>query len=249
MNCSDILSELNFTCREVAKNAFVIYTPFTLGFDGQVASFTVQQFDDRAILSDQCAALMHAEAHGVDLSRARLDWLPKALPSGITLQAGELIGECDISSLATKARDMVVSLLSLSHQERLWAPRADEEEPFDEEVRRVIQPRVGDRLKRRPVVTGASGHQLQLTFEIQGERPRYIQTVPYDNRLDWTKVYRALGKMLDVKNAGLADDQRIVIVEDAANDAQMDSAITLLAHSASVYRFSRYADWLDQLAA
>ena len=99
-------------------------------------------------------------------------------------------------------------------------------------------------------MTGASGHQLEFPFVIDGPQPRYIQTVPYDvDRLDWTKVYRALGKMLDVKNTGVPDDARVIIVDDAVNDPQLDSAITLLAYEGGVYRFSRASDWLDRLAA
>jgi len=251
MSCDTILSGLAFECVPLANQTYMVYTPFNMAHDGQVAAFSVRQVDEKYVLSDGCSALMHAEAHGVNVSRSRIQSLGSMLPSGVQLTvSGELTAECDLAGLAGSARSMVAALVGVTHQERAWWPATSEEEPFDEEVRQVLEPRVGSRLKRRVKVTGASGHQLELPFVIEGPQPRYNQTVPYDvDRLDWTKVYRALGKMLDIKNAGTPDESRIIIIEDAANDPQLDNAITLLAYGAGVYRFSRTNDWIDRLAA
>ena len=67
-----------------------------------------------------------------------------------------------------------------------------------------------------------------------------------DERVDWGNVYKASGKMFDLKSAGAEEAQRIVIVEDSPGDEELGKAVTLLSYTAMVLLFSHRDQWLSR---
>jgi hypothetical protein len=95
-------------------------------------------------------------------------------------------------------------------------------------------------------VTGASGHQIQIPFVIKANsHSTYIQPVAYGpERVEWKNVYRGLGVMLDLKNAGAQDASRAIVIEDSEEDLEIKKAVTLLSIAANVIYFSKLRQWV-----
>ena len=55
--------------------------------------------------------------------------------------------------------------------------------------------------------------------------------------------------MTDLKNAEIEDTARMIVLEDAANDDEMQKASMLLSASASIVRYSNLSNWAKKKAA
>jgi hypothetical protein len=106
----------------------------------------------------------------------------------------------------------------------------------------------GEHLQRDVTVQGVSGHQLEFPFviDLPDSGRHFIQPVASgDEHIDWSNVYKAGGKMLNLKSAGADEHQRIVVIEDIPGDQELGKAMTLLSVTTSVLLFSHRAQWLD----
>ncbi len=67
--------------------------------------------------------------------------------------------------------------------------------------------------------------------------------------MDWSAIYRATGKMLDIREAGVSPDRRVVVIDDSGSADEVPRAITMLNTSATVLPFSLRDKWLGRFAA
>ncbi|MCJ1952721.1 DUF1828 domain-containing protein [Pseudomonas aeruginosa] len=106
---------------------------------------------------------------------------------------------------------------------------------FDQVVGNALKAAFPKALKTDFKIIGASGHQLTLPFAIEssGGQPTLIQTVSTkDGKIDWSLVYRAVGKMLDIKNAHGGSLRRVIL--EPGDEEDNRKAATALADAASV---------------
>lgn len=252
MNCSLLLSHLGFECEPLPSGAMRLWTPFTYGNDGEVVGVYVEPIGSHMRVTDHANSLFHASAMGAKLNRARISRLTGLMRGRATLSHG---GEISVvveaeDDLAAAVTDVVDSALVVSHMEATWTPRPHEAD-FQYRLERLLAPPLGERLKRRVQVVGASGHQLEIPFLIVfSGGARYVQPIACGRGgLDWANVYKAYGKMADLKNAGAEDEARYVVIEDDAENPEVDNAVSFLTDSATVLRFSRHERWLNKLVA
>lgn len=246
MNCSEIISDLGFRCKAINDELIRVWTPFTYGNDGEVVAFYIEKAADNFRVTDNAASLMHAASLGINLTDSRLNKLRRVWGNDISVSGG---GEISRIATADTLKEAVAAVINasmiVSHHESGWLPKS-KSLSFNEEVGKVLLEAVGEKaLKRNVTVPGASGHQIEIPFVIEKEEAHtYIQPVAYgEDRLDWDNVYRGLGKMLDLKNAGASDEARAVVIEDTVSDDEIAKAITLLTISCSVIHFSKLSHW------
>lgn len=252
MNCSTLLSRLGFNCEPLPSGAMRLLTPFTYGEDGELIGVYVEPIGDRLRVTDHADSLFHASAMGATLNKQRLARLAGMMRGRATLSPG---GEISAmvereEDLAEAVIDVVDSALVVSHLEASWLPKAHDAD-FQYRLERLLAPSLGVRLKRRAKVVGASGNQLEIPLMIVfSGGARYVQPVARGQKgLDWSNVYKAYGKMADLKQAGADDEARYVVIEDDLDSAEIDNAVSFLADSANVLRFSRHDRWLQKLTA
>ena len=251
MNCQSLLSNIGFECKNLGADTLRIWSPFSYGGDGELVGVYVEKRGDRYHVSDNAEALMHASAMGVKLTDKRVDAVRRATVGEVQISRGGVI-----STTVEDARvhEGVVAVLNaalaVGHFETVWTPRV-RSESFAKVVGDILEGELGERLLRDVSVTGASGHQLELPFAIQGTGELiYIQPVAAeDEYVNWTNVYSGFGKMTDLKNAGADNGARVVVIEDAAADSEMPKAISLLAMSATVVQFTKLRQWAQRHVA
>lgn len=151
--------------------------------------------------------------------------------------------------------DAIASVLDaamlIGHQQRDWAPEVDRDR-FVKQVETELKRIAPKRLRRAPRITGFSGHQLE--FPLGVDTPDggvvYIQPIgTINSEMDWSAIYRATGKMLDIREAGVSPDRRVVVIDDSGSADEVPRAITMLNTSATVLPFSLRDKWLGRFAA
>jgi len=252
MKCSDVLSNLGFNCATVGANTIRVWSPFTYGEDGEQIGLYVEKHSDGYVVSDNAEAIMHASSMGVNVSKKRMETLRRMAGHLVNIADG---GEITAAASAESVPDAVVSVLSaamgVGHLEAMWRPRQRNAADFVRQVGEVLDKVVGaPKISRNVSLVGASGHQIEIPFVIVSDPEIYVQPVAYgDERVEWDNVYRGLGKMIDLKNAGASDGSRVIVMEDAANDVEIANAISLLSITANVVNFSRLEAWASKVAA
>jgi hypothetical protein len=248
MNCVNLLEDLGYACALRNNGALRLWSPFTFDDGEHLGVFVEPSGQGQWLVTDHADALMHASALGANLTKARLDRVRSRL-GGVRLSEGGAL------SLVSRREDLpnavtavLNAAIAISHAERDWLPKIQEER-FNTLLGKDLGSMAGARLLKRVVVTGVSGHQIEFPFAVDDPEAgrQYIQTVAHgDERLDWGEVYKAGGKMLDLKSAGAEDGQRIVVVEDQPGDEDLGKAVTLLGYTAMVLLYSRREQWLPR---
>lgn len=248
MNCEKLISNLGFDCQPLANGALRLWSPFTYGDDGEIVGLYIEPTSGGLRVTDHADSLFHASAMGAKLTKARIETLRRIAGPAVTVSdGGEIFATADANSVAEAVVSVLNTALGVSHFEALWKPRTASTE-FSERVGEVLDEYAGTRVKRNRIMTGASGHQIEIPFVIEnGTERTFIQPVAHgEERLEWDGVYRGLGKMLDLKNAGADDKSRIIVIEDVLGDEEVGKAATLLSVCATVVYFSHMRQWATQ---
>lgn len=249
MNCTSVISEMGFTCREIGGDTLRIWSPFTYGNDGDVIALYVEKTPQGYRVTDNCESFMHASAMGISLTPAKLDAVRRASthPDCVT-SGGEIVAYVEDKDVGIGVARVLNASLAVSHFESAWKPRI-KSDTFTKTVGNVLEESLGSRLLRNVTVTGASGHQLELPLAVQsGKRVLYLQPISTnaENRIDWKSIYAGFGRMADLKQAGIEPGSRIVILEEASDPSEMKSALTMLNDSANVVQFRALKSWADE---
>ncbi len=250
MNCQSLLSNIGFECLSLDADTLRIWSPFSYGTDGEHIGVYIERRGSRVHITDNAEALMHASSMGIKLTDRRIDAVRRAATAVSISRGGTISITVDNDQVHEGVVAVLNAALAVGHFETAWAPRV-RTESFTKIVADILEAELGGRLLRDVLVTGASGHQVELPFAIQGKAELiYLQTVAAeDDRVNWTNVYSGFGKMTDLKNAGADSGARVVVLEAAPGDLEMPKAVSLLAMSATVVQFPKLRQWLQRHAA
>ena len=141
--------------------------------------------------------------------------------------------------------------IAVSHGEAQWAPRR-RSETFLESVTVALESRLGSKLVKSVQVQGASGHQLEMQLAVQmPDSTIYIEPVAAaeDDEVNWKNVYASYGRMIDLKRAEIGGTSRMIILEDSANEEQIQFALNILHETSDVVRYTRLPEWVRRSAA
>lgn len=248
MNCANLLENLGFVCAPRSNGALRLWSPFTFDDGEHLGLFLEPLGNDQWLVTDHADTLMHASAMGAKLTKQRLERIRNRFPNVELTEGGALRATTAQTDLTLTVTALLNTAIAISHVEQSWLPKSSEER-FIHAVGRELQAVAGNHLQRGVSVQGISGHQLEIPFviDLPGTGRHYIQPVASgDENVDWSYVYRAGGKMLDLKSAGAGEHQRIVVIEDIPGDDELGKAITFLGVTTSVLLFSHRNQWLEQ---
>jgi hypothetical protein len=253
MICEHVLKQLGFECELLADDAWRLWTPFTYGDDGELIGLYVNPVSaDAYQVTDYANTLYHGATLGIEWTPAKLRRLRTAMPPLVDFHHGEIrVLASTVEKLPAAVVAVMDAVLMVSYMERESLPRSGRT-LFTHKLDAMLMQFSGERLRRNVKVVGASGRQMEFPYLlVLKSGDCYIQPVSSGKkRPDWDAVYRAYGKMTDLKEAGAEQSQRCIIVDDSsANQEEMASAITFLSGSARVLRFSQRTEWLPRLAA
>ncbi len=246
MNCANLLENLGYTCAPRQNGALRLWSPFTFDDGEHLALFLEPSDNGQWLVTDHADTLMHASAHGAKLTPAHLDKIRAQFADVEISKGGVLMAVTGQDNLVRTVTEVLNTAIAISHAEKSWKPKTREQK-FIATVGRELEAVVGKKLQRNAAVSGVSGHQIEFPFAIDDVATgcQFIQPVAYgDERVDWGNVYKASGKMFDLKSAGAEESQRIVIVEDNPDDEELGKAVTLLSYTAKVLLFSHRDQWL-----
>lgn len=251
MDCANLLENLGFNCAPRANGALRLWSPFTFDDGDHLALFLEPGGQGQWLVTDHADTLMHASGLGAKLTKQRLDSIRARFPSVELTEGGALRAVAVQEELPNTVAAVLNTAIAISHLETRWLPK-HKEERFIQAVGRDLKKQAGERLKRNVIVQGVSGHQLEFPFAIDfpDVGRQYIQPIASgDDHVDWGNIYKAHGKMFDLKSAGAEEQQRIVILEDLPGDDELGKAITFLSLTTSVLLYSHRAHWLQRFGA
>lgn len=248
MNCTNLLENLGYTCAMRENGALRLWSPFTFDDGEHLALFLEPDGKGQWRVTDHADTLMHASACGARITKARLDRIRERSSDVNITEGGALAAIATLDSLPHVVAAVLNTAIAISHAEDAWRPKSRDQR-FIAAVGKELEAVAGQRLQRNVTVTGVSGHQIEFPFAIDDTDAgrQFIQPVAYgDERMDWANVYKAHGKMFDLKSAGAEETQRIVVMEDIPGDAEVGKAITLLSYTAMVLLYNHRAQWLPR---
>lgn len=252
MTCREIISSLGFQCQEIGGGALRVWSPFTYNNDGEHIGLYVQEIPSGYCVTDGCESLMHASSMGINITANRLDAVRRSIGYVASLSdAGEIAAIVPKEDIGRAMAAVLNGSLAVSHLESHWAPKF-KADSFVKVVTSVLEASFGERVLKNVPAMGASGHQLELPLAVRLENELvYVQPVASseDNKVDWRNVYLAYGRMIDLKNASIPNTSRLIVVEEASNDPEMDNVVRLLTETSPLVKFSRLSEWALRKAA
>lgn len=252
MKCENLISQMGFSCRDLGGDTLRVWSPFTYSGDGERVGFYVEKSNNGYRITDACEAMMNATALGAHITESRMDSVRRAVGYKTNLSdGGEISTVVSEEDVGGGMAAVLNAALAVSHLKSEWKPRF-RAETFLQNVEYVLKKSFAERLLKKVTITGASGHQLELPLGVQnGEAITYVQPIAAteENTMDWKRVYEAWGKMSDIKNAKNDHAQRLIVLEDSANDEEMSNAMSILLETASVVRYSALPRWSPERRA
>ena len=248
MNCANLLESLGFACAPRGNGALRLWSPFTFDDGEHLGLFLEPIGNDQWLVTDHADTLMHVSAMGAKLTKARLASIRSRFPGVELTESGALQSTAAQRNLPGTVTAVLNTAIAISHAESQWLPKTSDER-FIQTVGRELQLVANQHLQRNITVQGVSGHQLEFPFvvDLPESGRHFIQPIASgDQHVDWGNVYKAGGKMLDLKSAGADEHQRIVILEDIPGDEELGKAITFLSVTTSVLLFSHREQWLER---
>lgn len=228
-------------------------SPFTLGEDGQHASFYIASpSDDTFILTDASETAMHAEHMGVALTTRRFNSLNKTC--GVSFAkfdaSGSIVATGKTEELTFALWDAVKLALSLSFRSDEWKPKYAQEK-FKAIVFKELAAQLGaKRIIKEARISAASGNTIEFPIGVKRNDNNvvYVQPIALENeKYNWAVIYQAHGKFSDVKAASEIKN-RVAILEDGASSADFGRASNFLGETAEVYTLNHNRKWLDIFA-
>lgn len=248
MNCANLLENLGYICAPRQNGALRLWSPFTFDDGEHLGLFLEPSYNGQWLVTDHADSLMHASAHGAKLTSSRLDKIRAQFEDVKISEGGALMAVTGQDNLAQTITEVLNTAIAISHAEENWKPKTREQK-FIAAVGQELEAVAGKKLQRNVIVSGVSGHQIEFPFAIDDSKigRKFIQPVAYvDERVDWGAVYKASGKMFDLKSAGAEEGQRIIIMEDTLGDDELGKAVTLLSYNTNVLLFSQRYQWLSR---
>lgn len=253
MNCTQLLISTGWRCAPSGVSAVRAVAPFTLGTDGQRAAFYIAQPSDNTFyLTDGCETAVHAEQHGIVLTKKRFDTLNST--SGVTLaqfdSEGSIVASGAIEDMPSALWDAVKLAMALSFKNEKWRPKF-EQARFQAIVLAELEAQLGaDRVLREIKANGASGHSVAFPIGVRRTDGlvSVIQPIALDGgKINWSLVYQAHGKFFDVKGASEVAN-RIAIIQTGASQLEFGRVAHFLSEAAAVHTLDGTKDWAPVFA-
>lgn len=251
MNCTLIGAQLGFKCKPVADGLVYLESPLSLPFDGNLIGAYIQDMGNGQVrISDNADTLFVAMTHGVKPTAEKGRKLADLVAaSGLELSDnGEIFKACPEGQLGFYLARFIEAAEHVGFACNKLRPAPVSR--FDQVVGAALKAAYPKTLKTDYKIVGASGHQLTLPFALEAEdgKATLIQTVSTrDGKVDWSLVYRAVGKMLDIKNAHESTQRRVIL--EAGDEDDNRKAATALADAASVIIYTNPLQLRHALAA
>lgn len=234
MNCAELLPD--YSCRAMRDDVLFIESPYSLGFDDELLGAYVQTLPDgSALITDDGHILYTAHTHGINLRGKLLDRLTESVRR-FDMELGSQ-GDFHTHSPAGAVRDRLASFfegcMGVGHLLKSAYPAAPAS--FDDRLGEALEHRFSKRVQRRFSVVGASGHQYQFPFALDGGTPnqRLIHTVSGSTQsLRWSAVTQALGALVDVSR--LTPSASLYVVIEGGPQDTIDQAKAALVEQANV---------------
>lgn len=207
---------------QLAEGAGYLESHLAMPEDGALIGAYVRDLGgDQLLLTDDGDITFRMTVAGTEISRSRAKrYATIVAQHGMEMESnGTIRALCAPPQLAYTIANFVqaayeIATLGVKH-------RPKDLTRFERVVGEALASAYHDRIQRKPVVTGISGHQLQFPFglDMTSKKPTLIQPVAADadGRIAWKSVYEAGGKFADVR--GARDDIRLVAVMEEAEDA------------------------------
>ncbi|WKZ93108.1 DUF1828 domain-containing protein [Chimaeribacter arupi] len=252
MMCSTVISRLGFECHPLGNQLLRIISPFTYCDDGEHVGAFVQEVNGRYRISDRCDALMNIEARGISLTKKRMEDLRQVLAhEGVELnERGEMVHWAESEERVGQAASTIIrsgivaSALSLDWYSPLPADK------FESHVINFLTTTLDKRLfTLQQEICGLSGHTITVPVTIQTPLPKYIFTVSVKEGGNWNGAYSLLGKLIDLRQASPALNNRYVIVDSESIGAQMQQLCLLFNESSQILPFTAREHWISRLVA
>lgn len=231
-----------------------ISSPLVMPEDGTViGAYVIDAANRQVRITDDSDVLYRASVNGVTHSPSRVRQV-QSIAEGLGLSLSN-DGEIHVTCAEADAPYYLARFLEAADRIAFlclgYRPKTTTR--FERKVGEVLQTAFPERLVRAATLTGASGHALRFPFMLNGgsDRKTVIQPIAAkEGRIDWTNVYQALGKFIDLKNNPVANLRRIAVLE-GIDDQNVEQAKAALSDASSViiYRDRRqFIETLQQAA-
>jgi hypothetical protein len=254
MNNEKLLDIIGWECTPSGNRSILATSPLTMGEDGQHVSFYIANPDDNSYyITDACNSAMYASSLGVELTNNRLNILNSTFGvKNAKFNSGfEIIAECTNENLHDALWDAVKLAMSISFNTKEWLPKFNQIR-FNNMVASILTEVAGkDNLLKSYKATGISGHEVKFPLAVRTDRRVCIIepiAILETKKIDWSHVYKTVGKMIDVKQSDTIN-KRIVVLEDGASPSDFGKASTILSQSATVRTLGTAQSWINTLAA
>jgi len=248
MDCTEIAASTGWECAPAGIRAIRATSPLTLGEDGHHAAFYIATPSDGSFfLTDASETAMHAEQHGVALSKKRFHTLNRTFGVGMARFAddGSIVAEGSVEKLQSALWDAVKLAMSLSFKTPEWRPKFAQAK-FQATVFQVLQAQLGAELVIKDAkIQGASGNQIAFPIAVKRADGNlsFIQPIALENeKLNWAVIYQAHGKFFDVMAASEINN-RMAIIEDGAKTGDFGRAANFLRPAAEVRTLLGTPSW------
>ncbi|QGU87050.1 DUF1828 domain-containing protein [Erwinia sorbitola] len=250
MMCSTVISQLGFECHPIGETMRII-SPFTYCDDGEHVGAFVREVNGRFLISDRCDALMNMEARGISITKKRFEEIRFLLHrEGTELNdRGEIIGWATENNIGNVTADIIRAGILASTLSVDWHQPVHTERFESVVIDFLYHSLPKGMLQLKDNVTGMSGHQITIPVTVKTTDPKYIFTSSVKHGGSWNSAYSLLGKLIDLKNANDALNNRFVIVDSEAIGEQMQQLSLLFNESSHVLPFSKRESWIKRLAA
>lgn len=248
MDCAQLIASTGWDCSPAGVRAIRAISPLTMGDDGQHAAFYIAMpSDDTFFLTDASETAMHAEQHGIPLSKKRFNALNRTY--GVNLahfsDDGSIVASGPQKDLQESLWDAVKLAMSLSFKTTEWQPKFAQAK-FQAVVYKELEAQLGaERLIKEAKIQGASGNTIGFPIGVRRIDGlfSFVQPIALENnRLNWAVIYQAHGKFFDVMAASEINN-RIAVIEDGASKVEFGRAASFLAPAAAIHTLSGTKDW------
>jgi hypothetical protein len=228
---------------KVAQSTGYLESVLAFPNDGAlIGAYVVDAGEGRVRVTDDGDTLFNIARYATEVTRARRDTyreIARALGFALDDQ-GVISATCPTNALPHVMGCYMQAITAIADKAIKHRPK--EADRFELLVGRLLEESYSERLQRRVVLTGLSGHQLQFPFGLspaldaslnpQANRLAVVQPVAArdDQTINWTAVYETGGKFKDVRSA--RDNIRLIAVLENSKGA--DQASRFFADTADV---------------
>ena len=248
MKCADIIRNSGFAFSPVGENAYRVVAPFSLGSDGQLASFYVAEPSPNTYyITDAGETMMVAEHLGIRLNKRRIDILNHTYSVTQAKIDGDgcITSSGNIDDLSDAIWDSIKLMMALFFKKEEWKPKFAQEK-FRSVVFKELSSQLGaERVVRKARVKAASGNTVEFPIAVQGDNRNMIYVNPLaleNGKFNWAMVYQLHGKFSDVQSISEIAN-RVSIIEICDDKKELGKVTNFLRQSSLVRTFNAQTDW------